>query len=542
VTEGKTLQLAASVTGSSNTAVQWVVTGVQGGTINLGSISTTGLYTAANAIPAFSQVTINAVSQADTAKSASATITVVPAGPFTNADLKGTYVFQLFQPNAPYAYFAGEITADGNGNLSNGIVDTADTTTGQPQFQQGVTGNYSIAPDGRGSVTLGTHKFEVALASTNAGQMVSFDTNGAVVGAIQMLDTPSSGSPFAGPYVFELEGGYIGSGSRSGSACIGSISFNSDLTVSGTGLAGTSYSGTYEMPDQNTGRGTATITMSSGTNSNYPPVTFDLVYYRQNVSQLILIGTDTVQYQGQPPESELHSGLAFPQTVPISTFPPDMTFTQWGVFTDGNFGSISGAGRVTLDNSGNVTDAWFEGNPPISGTYSTSSQGLILDLPFPNAATLTYVMTASDQQGVFTYPLGITTGDGYFLSDAGVTAAQAPGPYQNSSLQGNYTFGACIFPTIAGASYLMAVGQFQADGQGNLKGLWDVNGVSPALAPFTLTAVNVSGTYTVNPDGSGQINLSTDPLPGGSAYSPIYFVMQNPEVIGADCTVILKQR
>src|ERR1700757_3971547 len=41
-----TLQFQATVTGSSNTAVQWQVNGVTGGTAANGTISTSGLYTA----------------------------------------------------------------------------------------------------------------------------------------------------------------------------------------------------------------------------------------------------------------------------------------------------------------------------------------------------------------------------------------------------------------------------------------------------------------------------------------------------------------
>jgi hypothetical protein len=551
VTVGKTLQLSASVTGSSNTAVSWTVSGVQGGTINLGSVSNTGLYTAAISIPAVTRVTITAVSQADPTKSASSTVTVVPAGSFTNATLKGTYVFQLFQPNTPYAYFAGEVTADGNGNLSDGIVDTADTTTWQLQFQQGVTGNYSIAPDGRGSVTLGTRKFEVALASTNGGQMVSFDTN-TVVGTIQLLDSSAAGSPFAGPYVLELEGGSM---SFYGSSYIGSISFNSDLTLSGTGFLGltsqtvnqATFSGTYQMPDPSTGRGTAAVTVSVAPFVGCTVVTFNLVFYRWNASQLALMGTDTYQCNGVP-VIELHSGLAFPQTASLSSFPLDMTFTDWVDDRIGNQGTITGASRATLDNNGTVTDARFGGDPPISGTYSTSAQGLILNLPSaPNVQPLTFVMAASTQQGVELYFGGQNTGDGYPVASAGVTAAQAPGPYQNTALEGNYTFGACTFPGNGdGYNYLMAVGQFYADGNGNLKGLWDVTAqyvtAQYASPTFNLTAVNVSGTYSVNPDGSGVIHLSSDPLPGQVSYPPISFVIQNQQIIGADCTPILKQQ
>jgi hypothetical protein len=76
VQTGATQQFTATVTGSSNTAVNWQVNGVAGGNSTVGTISMSGLYTAPAAVPSPSTVTVTAVSQADTTKSASATVTV----------------------------------------------------------------------------------------------------------------------------------------------------------------------------------------------------------------------------------------------------------------------------------------------------------------------------------------------------------------------------------------------------------------------------------------------------------------------------------
>src|SRR3989440_169308 len=70
-----TQQFTATVQNTSNTAVTWQVNGVTGGNATVGTISSSGLYTAP-ASPA--TVTVTAVSQADTTKSASAQITITP--------------------------------------------------------------------------------------------------------------------------------------------------------------------------------------------------------------------------------------------------------------------------------------------------------------------------------------------------------------------------------------------------------------------------------------------------------------------------------
>jgi hypothetical protein len=70
VQSGNTQQFTATVAGSANTAVTW--------TASTGTISSTGLYTAPS-VGADTPATITATSKADTSKSASASVTVMPA-------------------------------------------------------------------------------------------------------------------------------------------------------------------------------------------------------------------------------------------------------------------------------------------------------------------------------------------------------------------------------------------------------------------------------------------------------------------------------
>jgi YVTN family beta-propeller protein len=71
---GEVFTFSATVTGSINTAVTWAVNGVIGGGSSIGTITTSGVYTA----PSTAQtVTITATSVADVTASASATVTVV---------------------------------------------------------------------------------------------------------------------------------------------------------------------------------------------------------------------------------------------------------------------------------------------------------------------------------------------------------------------------------------------------------------------------------------------------------------------------------
>src|SRR5260370_32056872 len=74
---GSTLQLSATVTNTSNTAVTWQVNGVAGGSSATGTISATGLYTPPATIPSPNTLTITAVTQATPVASASLTESIL---------------------------------------------------------------------------------------------------------------------------------------------------------------------------------------------------------------------------------------------------------------------------------------------------------------------------------------------------------------------------------------------------------------------------------------------------------------------------------
>ena len=73
----QTVAFQATVTGTTNTAVTWEVNGIAGGNSTLGTISTSGTYTAPATVPNPSTVTVTAVSQADKTKSGSSNVLIV---------------------------------------------------------------------------------------------------------------------------------------------------------------------------------------------------------------------------------------------------------------------------------------------------------------------------------------------------------------------------------------------------------------------------------------------------------------------------------
>ena len=73
---GGTQAFTATVENTSNTVVTWQVGGVTGGNSTVGTISTSGLYTAPATVPSPSTVTVTAISNADTTRSGSAQVTI----------------------------------------------------------------------------------------------------------------------------------------------------------------------------------------------------------------------------------------------------------------------------------------------------------------------------------------------------------------------------------------------------------------------------------------------------------------------------------
>jgi len=85
VVVGQTVPFTATVTGTTNTAVNWEVAGVAGGNSTVGTITAGGLYTAPSVLPNPSTEVVTAVSQADTTKSGTGRVQVFQSNSNQNA-------------------------------------------------------------------------------------------------------------------------------------------------------------------------------------------------------------------------------------------------------------------------------------------------------------------------------------------------------------------------------------------------------------------------------------------------------------------------
>ena len=110
---GRTVQMQATVSGTSNTAVAWAVNGAPGGSAANGTIDSMGLYTAPATVPSMGAVTITATSQSDSTRAGSIIINLQYPVPKI-----GTVTPSMAQVAAPSTL----ITISGDGIVQSSIV------------------------------------------------------------------------------------------------------------------------------------------------------------------------------------------------------------------------------------------------------------------------------------------------------------------------------------------------------------------------------------------------------------------------------------
>jgi hypothetical protein len=120
---GGTRQFTATITGSPNTAVTWSLTGV-------GTLSTSGLYTAPATVASQTTATVKATSQADSTKSASATVTINPVAVSispnsASVQTNGTQQFTATVTGTSNTAVTWQANGVTGGNATTGTVSTS---------------------------------------------------------------------------------------------------------------------------------------------------------------------------------------------------------------------------------------------------------------------------------------------------------------------------------------------------------------------------------------------------------------------------------
>jgi hypothetical protein len=333
-----------------------------------------------------------------------------PAGGFSNASLNGNMVIYLTGLSTcgggvPKAV-AGLLTADGNGAFT---VTFDENFCRAPRSVTGLSGTYSVASNGRTSMTVGGNGLVAYLVSLN--QVVVFVTDSNVLFG---FGEPQAAGSFTNS---ALKGTYAGfttnpamfgvvvfSGefTADGASPTGNITGTEDIGASSGPNPGVAFNATYSVsPSPTNGRGTMTVTSGSGGNA---------VVYMISTSKFV-----GVSLSDPNPAILIFEQSSPPPTAPnytVSASPTSLTMTQGG----------NGESAITITPQNGF-----------SSSVSLSASGLPSGVtasfsPNPATTTSTLTLTAGSAATTGTVTVTITGTSGTLTNTTTITLTVTPPP------------------------------------------------------------------------------------------------------------------
>ncbi len=513
VAEGSTLQFTDTVINTSNTAVTWAVNGIAGGNGTIGTISSTGLYTAPAIIPSPASVTVTATLQANNGVSANAVVTIT-AVTFNNASLKGTYILSLtgIDANGFTFYAVGAVKADGNGNITGGEEDLNDVSSGYFSANS-VTGTYSLGADGRGTLNLnssiGSFSYAFAMRALNNAGLNEIDN--AVINATGNLEQQAVTGVVApsGNYAFGLNGTGFGCSSFNSAGIFNlassAVSGMSDVNCGGNITQSQTLSGSYTGID-GLGRGSGSVTASTG-NSNF-------VYYVVSASRYRFLCPDSSTFYLGTADLQTQASFAntdFNGSYVVSTGANTAAGVSYTLIQfNASAGSVS-SGYYDVNDTGKT------GQASLTGAYTLAANGRISGSFTVNASALPFSMyLVSPTQAYYLDERTTAVGGGnVYAQNAAVTT--------NVAWAGSYATKQFGYFVVAGAvlpgNSTSVSGQISADGNGTLAGTLDFNDPISVFPGQTL-----QGTYSVGNVAPGRTTVAITTTADGTRNYVAYIV------------------
>jgi hypothetical protein len=573
VAAGGSKQFGAFLNGLPDSAATWNVTSASGITDSsvIGSVTSTGVYTAPASPPPGGTVTVTAT---DGASNVSATVNVV----YSDLSLSGPYAFSYTGNDASgFLAAAGSFVADGKGHITNGVEDFNSFLTG---LNKGVaiSGTYSVGSDGRGTATItrGSAK-EVWTFALTTGQHAMLTlaepnaTGGGTIDQQSVNALSNSASVIAGPYVFSA----LGANGRS--AVAPSTPFTprgmaGEFTADGAGgfTAGqgtlidvndngspspddTTLTVSYAFDAANPGSGRGTITLQSNSLGATPRqfafyavgTAVDQTTGNSYVTQLHLVEIDGIDSMA----GDMYSG-------------PSATALGNGYLSAGNYvltyggsspnGAYAAGGVVTADGSGGASGGVLDTNDAGATALNTTISGCTASNLDPTKRRIDVVCTAGSSTPEFAMyqtslgsavmleldPAAVATGMAYEQcgpASAGCAAA-APAVSANSIALG--LIGQGIFYN-SPSSYQQDIdGQISLGAGGTTPGSIDI--ANYPNAPFTgdpIAAVTL-GTASLLGRGTTVVTASNP----AATYNLIYYLIDDKTalVLDSDKTFVLR--
>jgi parallel beta-helix repeat protein len=253
----------ATVSGSTNTAVTWMVDGVANGNSTVGTITGTGDTVTYTAPSASGNHSVAAKSQADTTKSASSAVTVSTTAAVSVALSPGTASLTTGAAKSFVATVSGSTntavtwTVDGiaNGNSTVGTITGTGTTVTYTAPTS--AGNHSVAAKSQADTTKSASAAVTVSAPTSVSVVVGPGTASLAPGATQAFTATVSGST-------NTAVNWSVDGIANGNSTVGTL-IGTGNTVTYTAPAATgSHSVAAVSQADTTKASSATVTISSG--------------------------------------------------------------------------------------------------------------------------------------------------------------------------------------------------------------------------------------------------------------------------------------
>ena len=415
-------------------------------------------------------------------------------GPYTNANLNGSYAFLVRGTNTSFFSIAGSFQANGAGMITAGTEDINSPGTGILMNNVAITGTYTVLADGRTTATItsaaGNFVLDFVLLSNQHGLAMRFNNSATAGGTVDLQDsTAFSATALQGSFAFSLFGGDHSGNFETTAGAYTTLDISNsdaiqagvqDINDNGTLSLNRALTGALAAPVS--GRGTATLTTNVGA--------LNFVYYVVDANHIILIETDIQPALAGNAFRQAAATIVGTQVFTFSGTSSGLAFASGGILTSDASNNVLATSIEDVNKGGTITQ-----NISVSGAYSALLNGRgTISLP-----------GSIGMQSLAVYP---STGGFLLMSiDAssvasGTAFAQQIATPSNASLTGRYGF------SLGGANTagtVDAIAQFTADGAGHLTGNLDENSAGSLGNGLALT-----GTYSIPASGRGTAALSSN--------------------------------
>ncbi len=320
----QTQQFSATVANTANTAVTWTISP------SVGSISTSGLYTAPSSITAQQTVTVTATSQTDTSKTGTATITLTP--PVTKT--APTIVFTVANQTYGVAPFTVSATSNSSGAITYSVVSGPATISGSTVTITGVgTVVLQASQAAAGNYTAGTQNATFTVSAE--APTITFTVANQTYGVAPFTVSATSNSSGAITYSV-VSGPATISGSTVTITGVGTVVLQASQAAAGNYTAGTqnaTFTVSAEAPTitftvANQTYGVAPFTVAATSNSS-GAIAYSVVSGPATISgsTVTITGVGTVVLQASQAAAGNYTAGTQNATFTVSAEAPTITFT-----------------------------------------------------------------------------------------------------------------------------------------------------------------------------------------------------------------------